>query len=215
MTPTGLLSAHVLSLFVTLDALIAVSIKAEGCPLCKGSLHAGHYERKPRGYEVPLTPHMKLRLSWCCARNGCRHRVTPPSIRFWGPLVYVGAIVLALVSAPPTSPDESHMRKQAGCSRQSVGRWRDRFTLLWTTFPGRALVEKIQQEVPDRSQVLALLSRWQVRWPSVVATWQLLIHPLTGGRGWKHDGQHFGALNPQKMELTPLLAVLQNPACAL
>jgi len=40
MTPTGLLSAHVLSLFVTLDALIAVSIKAAGCPLCKGSLHA-------------------------------------------------------------------------------------------------------------------------------------------------------------------------------
>jgi len=38
---------------------------------------------------------------------------------------------------------------------------------------------------------------------------------VTGGRDWTHDGHHFGDLNPQKMELTPLLAALQNPAGAL
>jgi hypothetical protein len=219
MMQTGLMSTFILSLFVTLDTHIAVSIQAAGCPQCGGPLHAAHYQRKPRGHTEPLspqlTPQLTLRLSWCCARDGCRHRVTTPSIRFWGPLVYTGGIVLALVSAPPRSPDESHLRKDAGCSRQSVQRWRERFDQLWTTFPGRPLVRTIQANVPDRHQVLALLSRWQGRWPSVVATWQVLIHPLTGGRGWKHDGPRFGALNPQKMELTHLLAALQNPAGAL
>jgi hypothetical protein len=215
MTQTGLLSAYVLSLFVTLDMHIAVSIQASGCPRCRGALHAAHYQRKPRGHMEPLSPQLTLRLSWCCARDGCRHRVTTPSIRFWGPLVYTGAIVLALVSAPPSSPDESQLRTDAGCSRQSVHRWRDRFTQLWTTFPGRALVEKWQRTVPDRHQILAHVSRWPGRWPSVVASWHLLIHPVTGGRGWTHDGHHFGDLNPQKMELTPLLAALQNPAGAL
>jgi hypothetical protein len=37
-------------------------------------------------------------LSLCCSRDGCRRRMTPPSVRFLGRRVYLGA-VLVLVSA--------------------------------------------------------------------------------------------------------------------
>ena len=34
------------------------------------------------------------RFSLCCGREGCRHRATPPSVRFLGRRVYVGAVVI-------------------------------------------------------------------------------------------------------------------------
>jgi len=38
------------------------------------------------------------RLSFCCAREGCRRRSTPPSVRFLGRKVYLGVMVI-LVTA--------------------------------------------------------------------------------------------------------------------
>jgi hypothetical protein len=34
------------------------------------------------------------RFSLCCGREGCRRRATPPSVRFLGRRVYVGAVVI-------------------------------------------------------------------------------------------------------------------------
>jgi hypothetical protein len=38
------------------------------------------------------------RFSFCCDRDGCRNRATPPSVRFLGRKVYLGAVVM-LISA--------------------------------------------------------------------------------------------------------------------
>jgi len=82
-----------------LDQLIANEVRARGCPHCGDALHAAPYPRKPRGvaYAV-LGEHGQTRLSFCCQRDGCRKRCTPPSVRFMGRKVYLG-VIITLISA--------------------------------------------------------------------------------------------------------------------
>jgi len=80
-----------------IDQLIAAEVQAGGCS-CGGVLHSARYPRKPRGLRSLLGKSYETRLSFCCAVDGCRRRCTPPSVRFFGRKVYLGAIVI-LVTA--------------------------------------------------------------------------------------------------------------------
>jgi hypothetical protein len=80
-----------------IDEDIAAEVQARGCP-CGGVLHSARYPRKPRGLRCALDESYPTRLSFCCAKEGCRRRTTPPSVRFLGRKVYLGVIVI-LVSA--------------------------------------------------------------------------------------------------------------------
>ena len=57
----------------------------------EGPLHRSDYPRKPRGGPA-LPAEQERRFSLCCAV--CRRRTTPPSVRFLGPKVYYGAVVI-------------------------------------------------------------------------------------------------------------------------
>src|SRR2546422_359688 len=70
------------------DGEMADEAHAAGCPDCGGRLHCGDFPRKPRGAKVELGAEYDRRFSFCCATDGCRHRVTPPSVRFLGRKVY-------------------------------------------------------------------------------------------------------------------------------
>jgi hypothetical protein len=211
MFQTGILSASCLSFFSAIDVLIAAAIQATRCPLCGGPLRAGSYQRKPRGHVEPLDGSTTLRLSLSCGRDGCRHRVTPPSVLFWGGLVYSGPAVLALLCTPPNSAEEEQLRHDMGCSRQSICRWRDRFGGLWQTATGRMVAGTITLGNDERSQPRAVLTLWRGRWPYRITRWMMLIHPLTGGRNWEHDGQKHGPLDAQKMGFAHHLESLQIP----
>ena len=77
------------------DEGVARRVAAEGCPRCDGPLHRGDYERKPRGALIaPAGEEFVRRFSLCCGREGCRKRATPPSLRFLGRRVYLGAVVI-------------------------------------------------------------------------------------------------------------------------
>ena len=41
-------------------------------------------------------PEHDWRFSFCCSRDGCRKRKTPPSLRFLGRKVYVAAMVVLI-----------------------------------------------------------------------------------------------------------------------
>jgi len=83
----------------TIDAAIVERAAKEPCRDCGGPLYRGDYPRKPRGGLLAIAAEaFGRRFSLCCGRDGCRHRVTPPSVRFLGRRVYVGAVVI-LVSA--------------------------------------------------------------------------------------------------------------------
>lgn len=210
MFEPDVLSASTVTTMVAIDALIAFAIKGMGCPTCGSALHAGHYPRKPRGHE-PLEAAMTQRWSWSCSRDGCRGRVTPPSVWFWGRLVYIAGAVLALVSTEARSPEETRLRLAFGASRQSVRRWRERFGAVWATPTGRTIAGSIPLDEQERKQPRRMLSLWGDRWPYVVAMWQLLIHPLTGGTRWEANGQRIGPLAPQRMNFDHHLRTLQDP----
>lgn len=103
-------------------------------PFCGGPLHCAHYPRKPRGGPPDLQEAFEIRFSLCCARAGCRRRVLPPSVRFWGRRVY-WAPVLLLISAlrQKQNPDVTLERLKGFCGvwRSTVKRWQRYFRELF------------------------------------------------------------------------------------
>jgi hypothetical protein len=116
------------SFLFAIDQDLAETARKQGCP-CGGRLHCANYPRKPRGTSVELPEPQRVRLSFCCDRDGCRKRVTPPSVRFLGPKVYLGAVVI-LISALRQGPSPRRIRelsKLFGADRRTIARWQ----LFW------------------------------------------------------------------------------------
>ncbi len=113
------------SFLFTVDQELAESVRNDGCS-CGGRLHCANYPRKPRGPRN-LPDEYRFRLSFCCAQDGCRKRVTPPSVRFLGRKVYLGAVVI-LVSAMRQGPTPRRVReltKLFHTDQRTIYRWRD------------------------------------------------------------------------------------------
>jgi len=108
------------------DEDLAEQARAAGCRRCGGRLHRAHYPRKPRGGPAELEPGQERRLSFCCAREGCRRRTTPPSLRFLGRRVYFGPVfVLVTTLCQGISPRRvARLREQVGLDRRTLARWR-------------------------------------------------------------------------------------------
>jgi hypothetical protein len=107
----------------SVDEDLAERAHAQGCP-CGGRLHRASYPRKPRGVE-DLPPVYRCRFSFCCDRDGCRKRLTPPSVRFLGRKVYLLAVVV-LVSAMRQGPSPRRVRTLSelfGADRRTIARW--------------------------------------------------------------------------------------------
>lgn len=106
------------------DEVITERVASEGCPRCGGPLHRGDYERKPRGgLLAPASEAFSLRFSLCCGREGCRKRATPPSLRFLGRRVYVGAVVIAASILARLLKAALAIRKATGVPARTVRRW--------------------------------------------------------------------------------------------
>ena len=109
-----------------LDLELAGEVRTGGCRSCAGRLDRADYPRKPRGGPATLPAEYCSRLSFCCAADGCRRRHTPPSVRFLGRKVYLGAMVV-LVSAMlhgPTPPRAAQLFQLFGVSVRTLRRWR-------------------------------------------------------------------------------------------
>lgn len=110
-----------------LDAIdddLAQTARQQGCP-CGGRLHCANYPRKPRGTPDKLPETYQLRFSFCCQRDGCRKRTTPPSVRFLGRKVYLAAVVI-LVAAMRHGPTPRRVRAlsaHCGADRRTIARW--------------------------------------------------------------------------------------------
>jgi hypothetical protein len=108
------------------DHDLARQVRSEGCQ-CGGVLHSASYSRKPRGVPASsLPPGYDSRSSFCCAQDGCRRRRTPPSLRFLGRKVYLGAVV-TLVTAMQhgvTPWRAAELRRAVGATRSTLARWR-------------------------------------------------------------------------------------------
>ena len=109
---------------LAVDLDLAEATRKQGCS-CGGRLHCANYLRKPRGTPVQLPEEQRLRLSFCCDRDGCRKRVTPPSVRFLGPKVFLGPVVI-LISAMRQGPTPRRIRElftRFRANRRTIARW--------------------------------------------------------------------------------------------
>lgn len=107
----------------SIDDEIACEAQSVGCPHCGGVLHSARYPRRVRGGGTDTMN--DYRASFCCANDGCRRRVTPPSVRFAGRKRFVGPVVL-LVSAVRhgVRPAQTRALERAyGISRSTLARW--------------------------------------------------------------------------------------------
>jgi hypothetical protein len=117
--------ARLYALLRRFDEDLAAAARDEGCQ-CSGALHVANYPRKARGCARDDGEEVELRFSFCCEREGCRSRVTPPSLRFLGRRVYFGAVVV-LVSAMmngPTPRRVAELSGLVGVSERTLRRWR-------------------------------------------------------------------------------------------
>ena len=129
---------------LSVDRDLAKGAQKKAC-LCGGRLHSANYPRKPRGGGQALSEEYNRRLSFCCDRDGCRKRVTPPSVRFLGRKVYLAAVVV-LVAAMRQGPSPrrvAELSRLFGADRRTIDRWRvfwqEHFpqTLFWKVARGR------------------------------------------------------------------------------
>jgi hypothetical protein len=108
-----------------IDWDLADAARGAGCG-CGGVLHRATYPRKPRGGPRDLGLGYERRLSFCCARQGCRKRRTPASVRFLGRRVYLGAVVVLVTALHHgvTGRRAARLRELAGVSVRTFKRWR-------------------------------------------------------------------------------------------
>lgn len=129
-----------------IDAELAETTRCAGCPRCSGVVHKAKYPRKPRGGPPGLPATYGWRASYCCAADGCRTRATPPSVRFLGRRVYLGAVVV-LASALQYGVSKfraRQLRKLFGVSRQTLERWRS----WWLeTFPASRFWQSLRGRI--------------------------------------------------------------------
>ena len=144
-----------LSLLLCCDRDLAEAARQRGCPECGGRLHRADYPRKPRGGPAATDPQQDRRFSFSCCEDGCRRRVTPPSLRFLGRRVYLATVViLTQVLRSGARPARvSELERLIGVSARTLRRWRR----WWqTTFAGSRFWRAA------RSQVRGHLSVWEL-----------------------------------------------------
>jgi hypothetical protein len=120
-----LLNSKFFDLLLHLDEDLARQAREAGCG-CGGALHRASYRRKPRGGPQGLGQEHEVRFSFCCAVEGCRRRVTPPSLRFLGRKVYYGVavVLLPILMERPTPKRVQRLQQLIGVSARTLRRWR-------------------------------------------------------------------------------------------
>jgi hypothetical protein len=131
------------------------------CPRCGGPLHGGDYPRKPRGVAAELEELFARRFSWCCGREGCRKRLTPPSVRFLGRRVYLSALVFMTVVRLILEGGVEAIEPILDVPSRTVTRWA---TWWRTAFPQsrlwRAELGRFSAWVDEGELPLSLLERF-------------------------------------------------------
>ena len=141
----------------TIDQDIAAKTRDNHCQKCAGHLHVANYHRKPRGEPKRLPQDFSLRYSFCCSREGCRIRTTPPSVRFMGRRVWLAPIfIVAAMLMGDSSPKKiRHFMRELGVSYDLVRKWRKWWQQVfsrsqrWTFLKGWLAIPVCDNKIPE------------------------------------------------------------------
>lgn len=122
MCHTTLLNANFYAFLRTIDEDLAAKTQAGRCRRCRSTLHKNRFRRKPRGAPVGVAD--PFRLSLKCSK--CNKRHTPPSVRWLGPKVYLGAIVVlaSALRVGLTDQRAAHLAECVNVPKRTIERWR-------------------------------------------------------------------------------------------
>jgi len=171
-------------LLLAFDQDIANTARQEPCAVCAGVLHSGRYRRKPRGRPAGLGEEHDWRFSFCCARDGCRTRKTPPSFRFLGRKVYLAAVVvlIAIMREGATPGRMGRLSGLVGVDRRTVQRWRKWWRDRFTTSPfWRQAAAAFMPPVNQDGLPASLIERFIGSAPERLIALLRLLLPITGG----------------------------------
>jgi hypothetical protein len=180
---------------VAIDTAIVERAGAERCRDCGGPLYRGDYTRKPRGGLVAQAAEaFTRRFSLCCGRDGCRHRATPPSVRFLGRRVYVGAVVIvASVVALATAIAGAAVRRTgvpARTMRRWLRWWRGPFTM---TAPFVELSGRLLPAISHTALPTAILDRLEGQPTARIGKLLGWLAPITTG-SWPEPARFLRSL---------------------
>ena len=171
-------------LLLTCDRDLAEERQSQCCASCGSRLDVANYNRKPRGRPLKLGPEHNRRFSFCCRRDGCRGRATPPSLRFLGRRVYVAAIVV-LIAILQSGASASRIERLAAvvpvppCTIARWRRWwRDTFTAtpFWQIARAQLMPPVEHERLPA-----SLLERFTGDERDRLIAALRFIGPITGG----------------------------------
>ena len=188
-----------------LDFQIAEWFRQQGCRFCSGRLHSARYPRKPRFTTEVDHSEWTRRWSFCCAREKCRRRTTPPSMRFLGRRVWPGVVVVIVSALDQVFGSEEAEAKcrDLGMAKKTVSRWRD----WWRdSFPRSPLwyLERSRFSPPppkDADLPAELISRFgQPSKPLTHFRVLQFLLPLTMSFKFSNNRDFLrGVINPQRM----------------
>lgn len=161
------------------DKEFACQAQSSGCEHCGFVLHRGDYPRKPRG-----GPSWDIRYSFCCARDGCRKRKTPPSVRFLGRKVYVGVVVV-LASAMMHGANEQRLKRLKQVlpiDRRTLKRWRQWWTQIFVqcTF-WRSRLGRFRRPIAEEAMPFSLVEAFGAHQMEGLAKLMKFLSPVTTG----------------------------------
>ena len=194
MYQTALRNSSLYALLLQLDQDLGLSVRAAGCPTCRGKLHCADYRRKPRGGPADLGTEYCWRISFCCAEDGCRRRQTPPSLRFLDRKVYFSVYVLLLAALRhgPTPHRVRELSQHFPVSERTIRRWQRwwREALpqrpVWVALKGRFAQPLDESQLP--LSLLEAFGHLGDLTAQVVAVLRSLLSPeavgVLGERAW-------------------------------
>ena len=125
----GQVSFYVLLLQIDQD--LAEEARKAKCPNCGARLHRANYSRTLRGAPTGLPEGYEKRFSFCCGKEGCRRRVTPPSVRFFGRRWTVAPVMVLLSALPHDATSRRLDALQRWLKRPVPRRTLDRWRRWW------------------------------------------------------------------------------------
>lgn len=175
------MDVHFLAKLLAIDAEAAEAVRKGRCASCGSRLDRADYPRKPRGGLIaPAAETWSKRHSFCCSRDGCRKRATPPSVRFLGRRVYAQAVVVVASVHGQVVEHASALRRATGIAARTIRRW-----LSWwrSTFLASAIWREACARLVPAPDVEQLPMSLLVRFSTATALVDLarFMGPMTTG----------------------------------
>ncbi len=186
MYQSVLADVRLFELLGRIDQDLAREVQGKGCGRCGGRLDRADYARKPRGMPAELGPEHTVRRSLCCAAEGCRRRNTPPSVRFLGRRVYVGAAIVGITALRPGArrAEARALRAWLGVSARTLARWRRWWREVFATSAfWRDACGRLRTPIPVDALPGALLCRFTGDLQAQLIAGLRFLAPITTATG--------------------------------